>query len=152
MKNISLIISFLTCLLIPNLLLAQQEAKVATSFSDLEAGMPLQSQNQSYAPPTITPQPEGITNTYSDRTAFQAACAGLTLEDFNTLAVSPSGVVGCGNPVNSANSCGGTLVGGFSYAASTGTVVALGAGTFGPSTPTPLIAANLFAAFNIIIL
>ena len=150
MMKFSHYLLFLSCFFMSSLAFAQvQETAYATSFADLEAGMPIKQQQVYTAPEPMAPQPEGVTATYSDRIAFQTACAGLTLEDFNTLVVAPSQVAACGNPVNSANSCGGTLQAGFSFAASTpsANVVALGAGIFGPS---PLIAADLFSDYNII--
>ena len=86
---------------------------------------------------------------FNNQAAFTAAAPGLTLEDFEGGGAGPGTVVGC--PTTLSNSTPGTcypageLVDGFSFSATMGATVVLGAGIV-PVNPTTWVAADLFAA------
>jgi hypothetical protein len=86
---------------------------------------------------------------YNNQAAFTADAPGLTLEDFENGTAAPGAVVGCPSPLSNSTpgSCfpSGELVDGFSFNATTGVTVALGAGTV-PLNPTTWVAADLFVA------
>ncbi len=86
---------------------------------------------------------------YNDQAVFSAAAPGLTLEDFENGAAGPGAIVGCPSTLSAASpgACypAGELEEGFSFSATTGMTVALGAGVV-PVNPSTWVAADLFAA------
>ncbi len=86
---------------------------------------------------------------FNNQAAFTAAAPGLTLEDFENGNAAPGVVVGCLATLSNSSpgACypAGELVDGFSFSATTGVTVALGAGVV-PINPTTWVAADLFAA------
>ena len=89
---------------------------------------------------------------FTDRSAFELA-SGLSEvnEDFEAANVSPGGVAGTNNPLNSFTNDStfstGDIIDGLSVSASSGSVVALGAGLIGSSKS---VGADLFSATTIL--
>lgn len=119
----------------------------SNSFSDMAAG----ADRGALAAPmkaNISTKAASVTF-FNNQAAFTAAAPGLTLEDFENGSAGPGDLLGCPSPL--ANSTPGAcfapgeLVDGFSFSATTGVTVSLGAGTV-PVNPTAWVAADLFVA------
>jgi hypothetical protein len=86
---------------------------------------------------------------FNSQAAFTAAAPGLTLEDFEGSNAGPGALIGCPNSLSNSTpgSCypSGELVDGFTFNATVGQTVVLGAGIV-PVNPTTWVAADLFNA------
>ena len=113
---------------------ANVASKVGTSANDIALAIPTKAATVTF---------------FNNQAAFSAAAPGLTLEDFENGAAGPGAVVGCPTTLSNATpgACyaPGELVDGFSFSATTGVTVTLGAGVV-PINPTTWIASDLFAA------
>ncbi len=102
-------------------------------------------------PTTKHPRPalekvDDMVTVFTDRTEFLSDCPDLPTEDFEGAPVAPGGVIACGTVISSTTAnCypEGELLPGFAFSSAlSGTLVALGSGTVGPTTA---IAPDLFA-------
>lgn len=146
-KNTLLILFGLICCI------STLHAQEATSFTDADLSLlgSIQSKTVQNQQSNIIPvQTNLVTSTFTSRTAFQAACAGLPLEDF-TGGPGPGGIVGCTNISSAGSTCypAGEIIPGFILTASEGgNIVALGSG-YTTNTSTA-VGADLFAQFSVI--
>jgi hypothetical protein len=142
---------FLTCLIVLFSALAMA-SDGATSFSDMEAGLPLHQVPESGAHKmTVVAQPGLAALTYyNNRASFDADAPDIALEDFEDSVVAPGQLIGCGSPLDSSpNPCFsmGIEPGLEVHASSETNVVALGTGIV-PINPTIWVGSDLFNDFT----
>jgi hypothetical protein len=120
----------------------------ATSFTEMDAGLPLLQVPETTNHKIASPQ-QGLAalTYYSSRAAFDADAPDIALEDFEGGMAAPGQVVGCGSPLESSSSpCfgAGVIEAGLEvHALSETNIVALGPGIV-PINPTTWVGSDLF--------
>ncbi|MCG2420525.1 hypothetical protein K8089_16000, partial [Aequorivita sp. F47161] len=147
MKKITFLLLFVLICCIGSL-----QAQESTSFMD--ADLSTLANNHSEAPlnrqsEIVAVHTSLVTSTFTSRAAFQAACAGLPLEDF-TGGPLPGAIIGCTEISNAGSTCypPGEIISGFVVTSSFGNVVALGTGAVGNTSDA--VGADQFSSFTII--